>query len=101
MEQFGQVYSFTFLLQQLEMEFMRVTNVPLRRTFFSTLDREIEIISTIVKERGGSSGKKISASFSHCASVVSHLLSDIRLDRMNDVAQNDLPYVPYAAGFII
>jgi len=50
---------------------MRVTNVPLRRTFFSTLDRELDIISTIVKKRGGLSGKKISADFSHCASVVS------------------------------
>ena len=53
---------------------MRVANVPLRRTFFSTLDSELEIISTIVKERGGSSGKKIAADFLQCTSVVSYFV---------------------------
>ena len=84
-----------FQLQQLEMEFVGVTNVILRRTFFSTRDHELDIISTIVKERGGSSGRKISADFSFVHLWLSHLLSDIRLDleRMNSNPQNDLLHV--------
>ena len=49
---------------QLEMEFMRLTNVPVRRSFYAALDTNLEVLVSAFSERGGTAGQLIKTELS-------------------------------------
>jgi len=54
------------LCVQLEMEFFRVTNISIRKTFMAKLDAHLEIIISILCAKGGSTGRKIAQQLGKC-----------------------------------
>ena len=60
------------LCVQLEMEFFRVTNIAVRKTFMAKLDDNLNIIITVLSGLGGAKGRKISQELAKCelASII-------------------------------
>ena len=46
---------------QINLEFMRLTTVPLTSKFFGELDRQTEKLINVFKAKGGSAGRRIMA----------------------------------------
>lgn len=66
---YSQVYPVFSPLFQVNLEFMRITTVPLISKFFGQLDRYIDDLIKVFRAKGGSAGQKIRAIMALTAKV--------------------------------